>query len=69
MGTGEREMAWLMDAYRFAHPQNVNAMAVCTGKPLAVGGIPGRPESTGLGVYYALRQFLNDSYYTDRLEL
>jgi glutamate dehydrogenase (NAD(P)+) len=33
-------------------------MACVTGKPISQGGIRGRTEATGLGVYYTLREFL-----------
>jgi glutamate dehydrogenase (NAD(P)+) len=42
LGTGETTMAYMMDAYRFFNPHDVNAMACVTGKPRAVGGISGR---------------------------
>lgn len=48
MGTGPREMAWLMDEYSKAHGMTVNA--VVTGKPLVLGGSLGRTEATGRGV-------------------
>lgn len=48
MGTGPREMAWLMDEYSRAHGMTVNA--VVTGKPLVLGGSLGRVEATGRGV-------------------
>ncbi|MGB3619196.1 MAG: Glu/Leu/Phe/Val dehydrogenase, partial [Catalinimonas sp.] len=48
MGTGPREMAWLMDEYSKAHGITVNA--VVTGKPLVLGGSLGRMEATGRGV-------------------
>ncbi len=48
MGTGPREMAWLMDHYSRAHGMTVNA--VVTGKPLVLGGSLGRTEATGRGV-------------------
>lgn len=61
MGTGTREMAWMKDTYMVFYGHNdINAVACCTGKPLSQGGIAGRTESTGLGVYYALREFLKD---------
>lgn len=60
MGTNEKTMAYMMDAYRFFNPYDVNALACVTGKPEAVGGIKGRTESTGLGVYYGLREFISD---------
>ncbi len=48
MGTGPREMAWMMDAYSKAYGTTVNA--VVTGKPLVLGGSLGRVEATGRGV-------------------
>ena len=48
MGTGPREMAWLMDQYSRAQGMTVNA--VVTGKPLVLGGSLGRVEATGRGV-------------------
>jgi glutamate dehydrogenase (NAD(P)+) len=48
MGTGPREMAWLMDEYSKAHGMTVNS--VVTGKPIVLGGSLGRTEATGRGV-------------------
>jgi len=48
MGTGPKEMAWLMDEYSKAHGMTVNS--VVTGKPLVLGGSLGRTEATGRGV-------------------
>ncbi|MGH7963455.1 MAG: Glu/Leu/Phe/Val family dehydrogenase, partial [Candidatus Binatia bacterium] len=48
IGTGEREMAWIMDTYSMHHGYSVPA--VVTGKPLAIGGSLGRSEATGRGV-------------------
>lgn len=56
MGTSEREMAWMADAYKRLHPEDINAKACVTGKPLALGGIAGRVEATGRGVQYAVRE-------------
>jgi glutamate dehydrogenase (NAD(P)+) len=69
MGTGEREMAWMMDTYRFHNPENLYAAASTTGKPISFGGISGRTESTGLGLYYCLREFMNDAEFMDRVKL
>ncbi|WP_207434307.1 Glu/Leu/Phe/Val family dehydrogenase [Sabulibacter ruber] len=48
MGTGPREMAWLMDEYSKTKGMTVNS--VVTGKPLVLGGSLGRVEATGRGV-------------------
>ena len=48
MGTGPREMAWLMDQY--SRNQGMTTPAVVTGKPLVLGGSLGRTEATGRGV-------------------
>jgi glutamate dehydrogenase (NAD(P)+) len=66
LGTGEQTMAFMMDAYRFFNPHDVNALACVTGKPRAVAGIEGRTESTGLGVYYGLREFMNDPVWAEK---
>ncbi len=57
MGTGEREMAWIADAYKRIKTDDINARACVTGKPRNVGGIAGRTEATGRGVQFGLREF------------
>jgi glutamate dehydrogenase (NAD(P)+) len=57
MGTGEREMAWIADVYRMSFPEDMNAIACVTGKPVSQGGIAGRTEATGRGLQYALQEF------------
>ncbi len=47
MGTSEREMAWIMEAYAADHGHE---FGVVTGKPMSLGGSAGRTEATGLGV-------------------
>jgi len=48
MGSGPREMAWMMDQYSKAHGMTIPA--VVTGKPLVLGGSLGRMAATGRGV-------------------
>jgi glutamate dehydrogenase (NAD(P)+) len=48
MGTGPREMAWLMDQY--SRIQGMTVPSVVTGKPVVLGGSLGRTEATGRGV-------------------
>ena len=47
MGTNAQTMAWMMDAYgqRYGYTP-----AIVTGKPVELGGSPGRAEATGRGV-------------------
>ncbi|KAJ9060160.1 NADP-dependent glutamate dehydrogenase [Entomophthora muscae] len=59
VGTGPREMAWIMDTYRQLNSSDVNATACVTGKPVSQGGVRGRNEATGLGVFYGIREFLS----------
>lgn len=55
-GTGEREMAWILDTYTSMRPGEIDALGCVTGKPVTQGGVRGRREATGLGVYYGLRE-------------
>jgi glutamate dehydrogenase (NAD(P)+) len=53
MGTGQQEMAWIVDEYSKIHGSN--SWAVVTGKPLVLGGSLGRVEATGRGVMVTAR--------------
>jgi glutamate dehydrogenase (NAD(P)+) len=55
-GTGPREMAWIADTYSSLAPQDINALGCVTAKPVSEGGIQGRVEATGRGVFYGLRE-------------
>ncbi len=58
-GTGPREMAWIADTYMAFHPDDINALGCVTGKPVEQGGVRGRKEATGLGIYFGLREALS----------
>ncbi len=58
-GTGEREMAWILDTYAAMHPGEIDAAGCVTGKPVTQGGVRGRREATGLGVFFGLREVCN----------
>mmetsp|Transcript_14420 Transcript_14420/g.28478 ORF Transcript_14420/g.28478 Transcript_14420/m.28478 type:complete len:421 (+) Transcript_14420:244-1506(+) len=64
MGTGPREMSWMKDTYTMLYGQSdLAAAGVVTGKPLNGGGIDGRTEATGLGVYMATKEFLESDFF------
>lgn len=48
---------------------DINADAVTTGKWKRQGGVSGRRESTGLGVFYSTRQLLNDAWTVKKLDI
>lgn len=58
-GTGEREMAWIVDTYASLKPGEIDAAGCVTGKPITQGGVRGRREATGLGVFYGIREVCN----------
>ena len=56
-GTGSREMSWIVDTYMSMKPGEVDALGCITGKPVSQGGVRGRTEATGLGIFYGVREF------------
>jgi glutamate dehydrogenase (NAD(P)+) len=58
-GTGEREMAWILDTYLSMRPGEIDALGCVTGKPVSQGGVRGRREATGLGVFFGIREVCN----------
>jgi glutamate dehydrogenase (NAD(P)+) len=70
MGTNEQTMTWIKDTYmNVKGEQDINAEGCCTGKFISQGGIAGRAESTGLGVFYAVRELLETQSFVDRCGL
>ena len=68
-GTGAKEMAWILDTYVAMHPGEIDAAGCVTGKPVSQGGVRGRTEATGLGVFYGLREVCNMPTVMDKLGL
>ena len=68
-GTGEREMAWILDTFAAMHPGEIDASGCVTGKPVSQGGVRGRREATGLGVFFGLREVCNMSDIMDKLKM
>ena len=59
-GTGPQEMAWIVDTYAMLAPGAIDALGCVTGKPVTQGGVRGRTQATGRGVFFALRESVND---------
>ncbi len=55
-GTGPREMAWIVDTYLSMRPDELNGAGSVTGKPISQGGVRGRLEATGRGVFFGVRE-------------
>ena len=66
MGTNAQTMAWIVDQYGRQHGYNP---AVVTGKPLELGGSPGREQATGRGVMLVTLAAARDHLGKDASEL
>ena len=62
-------MAWIADTYSVLSPGQIDASACVTGKPIEQGGIRGRVEATGNGVFYGVRHALTYADDMKRLGL
>ena len=58
VNTSEREMAWIMDAWRMI--KGSYHRGVVTGKPVSLGGCVGRREATGRGAVFVLADAARD---------
>jgi glutamate dehydrogenase (NAD(P)+) len=68
-GTSEREMAWIADTYATLNPGQLDSLGCVTGKPVTQGGVRGRKEATGRGLYFALREAVCERNEMKRLGL
>jgi glutamate dehydrogenase (NAD(P)+) len=62
-------MAWILDTYTSMRPGEIDAAGCVTGKPVTQGGVRGRREATGLGVFFGLREVCNMPDIMKRLGL
>jgi glutamate dehydrogenase (NAD(P)+) len=62
-------MSWIADTYTTFFPNEINGLGCVTGKPVGQGGIHGRREATGLGVYYGLRSAMENTADLKRLKM
>tara|TARA_Y100001970_G_scaffold215377_1_gene263462 strand:- start:7273 stop:8676 length:1404 start_codon:yes stop_codon:yes gene_type:complete len=69
VGTSQREMGWILDAYKSLRPDDINHVACVTGKSVDHGGIKGRLEATGKGVSEALKEFFRHPQETKKFNL
>jgi len=60
-GTSSREMSWIADTYQALAPHDVNSLGCVTGKPVGQGGVRGRREATGRGVFFGIREACSDA--------
>lgn len=69
-GTSSTEMSWMADQYvKTLGHEDINAMAVVTGKPPNQGGLRGREEATGRGCYIATNYFARDQAWMKKIGL
>lgn len=68
-GTGQREMSWIADTYAAFNPGHIDALACVTGKPVTQGGVRGRLEATGRGVFFGLREVCSHAEDMKQLDL
>jgi glutamate dehydrogenase (NAD(P)+) len=54
-------MSWIADTYQALNNNDLNALGCVTGKPVSQGGVRGRTEATGRGVYFGIREVCNDA--------
>ena len=62
-------MAWIVDTYASLKPGEIDAAGCVTGKPVTQGGVRGRKEATGLGVFYGIREVCDMKDMMKKLEL
>ena len=67
-GTGAKEMGWILDTFRQLS-SDIDAEGCVTGKPLGQGGIRGRTEATGRGVFFGIEEACSDKEDMEKIGL
>ncbi|UOQ43940.1 Glu/Leu/Phe/Val dehydrogenase [Halobacillus salinarum] len=65
VGTGEREMDWMMGEFKGNHP-GTEYRGSFTGKSIVNGGSLGRRQATGKGVYFTFRYMMHDFLHKNK---
>lgn len=69
MGVGAQEIAWMHDTYLALAEGDVNATGAVTGKPVSLGGVRGRVEATGRGVFFGIREAVGSRELMEKVGL
>ncbi|XP_048477723.1 glutamate dehydrogenase, mitochondrial [Plutella xylostella] len=70
VNTSGREMSWIVDTYiKTLGYRDINAAACVTGKPINGGGVRGRVEATGRGLFLTIKHFIDDEHFTQLLKI
>ncbi|KAL4703025.1 hypothetical protein ACJJTC_019243 [Scirpophaga incertulas] len=70
VNTSGREMSWIVDTYiKTLGFHDINGAACVTGKPINGGGIHGRVEATGRGVFLTIERFIHSKEWMDLIKL
>lgn len=68
MGTNEQTMTWIKDTYKNMYGEtDLNHEGCCTGKFVSQGGIEGRTESTGLGVFFCTKELFDTPSFVEKV--
>ena len=68
-GTGSREMSWIADTYMAMKNGEIDGLGCVTGKPVTQGGVRGRTEATGLGVFYGINELCKNEKWMSKVGL
>ncbi len=70
LGTDSQTMNWMKDTVATYYGEKDLFSSGCvTGKSLEHGGIDGRTESTGLGVFYGIRELFDQETFCEKLNV